>query len=61
MVSVLTTGKKKIEKERNRNFLGGPVVKYPPANQGTQALSLVWRDPTCCGETEPVHHKLTDF
>ena len=24
--------------------------------QGTQVWALVWEDPTCCGETKPVHH-----
>ena len=24
--------------------------------QGTQVWSLVWEDPTCCGETKPVCH-----
>ena len=52
MVSVLTTGKKKkIEKERNRNFLGGPVVKYLPANAGDtgcipglERSHMLWRN-----------------
>ena len=49
---------KKIEKEAGTSL----VVQWLSiclSVQGAQALSLVWKDPTC-GETEPVHHKLTD-
>ena len=38
------------------DFIGGPVVKKPPANSGTQVQSLVQKDPTCCRAAKPVHH-----
>ena len=39
------------------DFLGGAVVKNPPANEGeTRVGSLVWEDPTCSGATKPVCH-----
>ena len=39
-----------------RGFPGGAVVKNPPANAGDTGSSLVREDPTCHGETKPVHH-----
>ena len=34
MLSVLTLGTKRRKKESNRDFLGGPVVKYLPVDAG---------------------------
>ena len=38
------------------DFPGGPVIKNPPAMQGTQVPSLVWEDHTCHGASEPTSH-----
>ena len=46
------------------DFLGGPVVKNPPAMQGTWIQSIAWEDFTCCGQlspcdaaTKPIHQE----
>ena len=60
----------KSHKENSRDFLGGAVVKNPPAGvslvaqwlrirlpmQGTWVRALVREDPTCHGATKPVGH-----
>ena len=38
------------------DFLGGSVVKNPPANAGDMGLSLVREDPTSQGATKRVCH-----
>ena len=40
----------------SRGFLGGSVVKNPPANSGGKFWPRTWEDPTCRGATKPVHH-----
>ena len=37
-------------------FLGGPVVKNPPAMAGNTDSTQVREDSTCCGAAKPVHH-----
>ena len=39
-----------IIKIRPLDFPGGPVVKNPPANAGTQVQSLVWNIPHAAGQ-----------
>ena len=37
-------------------FLGGAVIKDPPANAGDWTIpALVREDPTCCRANKPVH------
>ena len=40
-------------KVQTETLPGGPVVKNPLANAGDTDLSLVWEDPTCCGQLSP--------
>ena len=42
------------QKEKNKGFPGGAVVKNLPASAGVRAL--VWEDPTCRGATKPMSH-----
>ena len=46
----------KISYRKCRDFLGGTVVKNPPANAGDTVRALVPVDPTCRRATKPVHH-----
>ena len=39
-----------------RGFLGGPLVKNPPAMQGTWIRPQVWEDRTCLEAAEAVCH-----
>ena len=39
-----------------RDFLGGPVVRNPPANAGDTDLIPVQEDSACRGAINPVHH-----
>jgi len=38
------------------DFPGGPEVKNPPANSGSQIQSLLQEDPTCHSAAKPVYH-----
>ena len=39
-----------------RDFLGGPVVKNPPANQGTCVRSPVWEDSISLRADKPTNY-----
>ena len=42
--------------KRFRDFPGDAWLGIHLPMQGTWVRALVWEDPTCCGETKPVHH-----
>ena len=45
----------KVKRTSLLGFIGGSLVKNPPANAGTRVQSLVGED-LCHGETKPMHH-----
>ena len=50
--------KKRVSRKWLRDFLGGPVVKNPPANAGDADSIPGWEDPTCHGATKPKHPRV---
>ena len=43
-----------LSQQMEEGFLGGSVVKNPPASAGDTVPSLSWEDPTCHGAIRPM-------
>ena len=43
-----------LSKQMEEGFLGGSVVKNPPASAGDMVPSPSWEDPTCRRATKPM-------